>query len=78
MASNWELAAARALTVVKTMVEAGLPAERISAASYGEHKPARANDSQEGKAANRRIEIVVVPDLSSLPGFDELKRASAG
>ncbi len=76
--SNWELAAARALTVVKTMVEAGLPAERISAAAYGEHKPARPNDSQEGKAANRRIEIVVVPDLSSLPGFDELKRASAG
>ncbi|HEY3445594.1 MAG TPA: OmpA family protein [Myxococcales bacterium] len=74
--TNWDLAAARAITVVRTMVDAGLPADRISAASFGENKPAKANDSPEGKAANRRIEIVVVPDLSSLPGFDELKRVS--
>jgi chemotaxis protein MotB len=74
--SNWELAASRALTVVHTMVEAGMPPDRISAASFGESKPAKANDTPENKAANRRIEIVVVPDLSSLPGFDELQRAS--
>jgi chemotaxis protein MotB len=73
-ASNWELAAARALTVVKTMIDAGLPGGRISAASFGEFKPAWSNDTQEGRGANRRIEIVVVPDLSSLPGFDELKK----
>jgi chemotaxis protein MotB len=75
-ASNWELGAARSITVVKTMVEAGVPADRISAASFGEFKPAKPNDTTEGKASNRRIEIVVVPDLSSLPGFDELKRAA--
>jgi len=75
--SNWELASSRALTVVKTMVEAGLPANRVSAASFGDQKPAAANDSTEGKALNRRIEIVVVPDLSTLPGFDELKKAGA-
>ncbi len=74
--SNWELAASRAITVVKTMVEAGMPAERISGATYGEHKPAKSNETADGKAANRRIEIVVVPDLSSLPGFDELNRVS--
>ncbi len=75
--SNWELAAARAITVLKTMLDAGLPPERISAASYGDSKPAKDNETPEGKAANRRIEIVVVPDLSSLPGFDELNRAAA-
>lgn len=32
------------------------------------------NSSKEGKAANRRIEIVLVPDLSQLPGFDELNK----
>lgn len=74
--SNWELASARALTVLHTMREAGMPANRISAASYGDAMPARANDSPENKAANRRIEIVLVPDLSSLPGFDELQKAS--
>ncbi len=72
--SNWELAAARALTVVKTMTESGMPADRISAASFGDAKPVQANDTPEGKSANRRIEIVVVPDLSSLPGFDELNK----
>ena len=74
--SNWELAAGRALTVMKTMIESGMPAARISAASYGDQRPVKANDTDEGKAANRRIEIVLVPDLSGLPGFDELIKAS--
>jgi chemotaxis protein MotB len=74
--SNWELGSARAITVVKTMVGAGVPPERISGASFGDAKPAKPNDSDEGRSANRRIEIVVVPDLSSLPGFDELNRVS--
>ena len=73
--SNWELASSRALTVLKTMVEAGMPADRVSAASFGDSKPTAANDTPDNKALNRRIEIVVVPDLSTLPGFDELKKA---
>lgn len=71
-ANNWELAAARAISVLKKMVDAGMPETRISAASYGEAKPARPNDTKEGRAANRRVEIVVVPDLSKLPGFEAL------
>ena len=74
--SNWELAAARALNVLKEMVEAGMPAERVSAASFGDSKPAFANDTTEHKASNRRIEVVLVPDLSSLPGFEELSRTA--
>jgi chemotaxis protein MotB len=74
--SNWELAAARAVNVTKAMVGAGMPPERVSAASYAQHRPAQANDTPDGKRANRRIEIVIVPDLSSLPGFDELQKAS--
>ena len=74
--SNWELASARALTVLKAMTDAGMPPERISAASFGDTKPAKGNDTPEDRAANRRIEIVLVPDLSSLPGFDELQRVA--
>lgn len=74
--SNWELASARALTVLKAMTDSGMPPERISAASFGDTKPAKSNDTPEDRAANRRIEIVVVPDLSSLPGFDELQRVA--
>src|SRR5581483_6441427 len=51
--SNWELAAFRATNVVKTMIEAGMPKERISAASYSDTKPIGVNDMPEGKALNR-------------------------
>src|SRR5690606_26894562 len=74
--SNWELAAARAITVVRALREAGVEAERVSAASYGEFRPVATNDQPEGKQANRRIEIVVVADLSQLPGAEALERMS--
>jgi len=76
--SNWELASGRALTVVKTMIQHNMPAARVSAASFGDTSPVTGNDSVAGKALNRRIEIVVVPDLSSLPGYEELQRYSEG
>ena len=72
--SNWELAAARAITVTRAMVESGLAAARVSAASYADGRPVASNDSAEGKAQNRRIDITIVPDLAALPGFDELNR----
>lgn len=71
--SNWYLASARAIQVVETLIAGGLSAERVSAASYSEHQPRVANSSAENKSLNRRIEIIVVPDLSQLPGFDELQ-----
>jgi chemotaxis protein MotB len=74
--SNWELASARSIAVVKTMIENGMAAERVSAASYADTQPVQSNDSVEGRAANRRVAIVVVPDLSSLPGYDELQKMS--
>jgi len=74
-ASNWELASARALGVVRAMTEAGMDGRLLSAASYGEFHPTASNDDDAGRAKNRRIEIVLVPDLSLLPGFEELNRA---
>lgn len=76
--SNWELAAARAITVLKALVDGGLDSSRVSAASFAETRPVAPNDTHEGKALNRRIEIIIVPDLSTLPGFEELKRLGAG
>ena len=76
--SNWQLASERAITVLKVMIEGGVKADHISAASFGENKPVRDNASEDGRRANRRIEIVIVPDLSSLPGFEELKKIEAG
>lgn len=70
--SNWELASARSIGVAKAMIASGVAPERVSAASFSQYRPTATNDSKEGKSANRRIEIVVVPDLSQLPGFEEL------
>jgi chemotaxis protein MotB len=72
--SNWDLGAARAISVVQLLTKSGLAPERVSAASYAEYQPADTNRTTEGRAANRRIEIVVVPDLSSLPGYGELSK----
>jgi chemotaxis protein MotB len=48
----------------------------VSAASFGEFRPVASNAAPEGRAQNRRIEIVLVPDLSKVPGFEELERAA--
>jgi len=75
--SNWELASARSITVVKTLIDGGVWAERVSGTSYGETQPIADNESDESRKKNRRIEIMVVPDLSGLPGYDELSNAVA-
>jgi chemotaxis protein MotB len=72
-ASNWHLGAARAIAVTKLLVGGGLPSHRVSAASFGDTKPIDTNRSTEGRANNRRIEIIIVPDLSQLPGYTELQ-----
>jgi chemotaxis protein MotB len=55
--SNWELSTARALSVVKHLIENGIPAERLAATGYGEHQPLENGVSEEALAKNRRIEL---------------------
>lgn len=76
--SNWYLASGRAIGVVDHLISAGMAASQLSGASYGDQHPVAPNETKEGRSANRRIEIVVVPDLSDLPGFDELTAISEG
>jgi chemotaxis protein MotB len=64
--SNWELSSARALQVVKVLVESGMSSTTLSAAGYGEFDPVAANDSAEQKAKNRRIEITLQPNIDEL------------
>src|SRR6185503_5744068 len=62
--TNWELSAARAITVVRFLEEkAGVPAGRMIASGYGEHRPIASNKTATGRARNRRIEILLTPAL---------------
>lgn len=62
--SNWELAAARSLSVVHLLTEQGVSSEDLSGAGYGEHQPVASNENPEGRRRNRRIEIVMFPNLN--------------
>jgi chemotaxis protein MotB len=59
-ASNWELSAARATTVVRFLEAAGVPPERLAASGRAEHSPVASNDDPEGRRKNRRIEITLI------------------
>jgi len=54
---NWELSAARALSVLKVLLKNGVNPKQLSAAAYGEYHPIASNATPEGRAKNRRVEI---------------------
>jgi|GEM_PF-3972268 len=59
--TNWELSAARANSVVDFFnTEINIPNEKMVAAAFGEYRPVASNKTAEGRAKNRRIEIVVM------------------
>lgn len=60
-ASNWDLAAMRSINVINLLVKkGGLNPAKLAATSYGEYRPIASNASKEGRAQNRRINIVVL------------------
>lgn len=62
-ADNWALSSLRASAVVAILVDAGVDADRIGSVGFGAQRPIAPNDSEEGRASNRRTEIVLVPRL---------------
>jgi len=68
-ASNWELSTARATELIRGFIDRyHLSPERLAAAGYGEHHPVASNDTSEGRARNRRVDIVILaPPVSYLP-----------
>jgi chemotaxis protein MotB len=64
--SNWELSAARAISVVKLLTQDGVDPAVLSAAGYSLYDPVSPNTPGEGQAKNRRIEITLVPNVADL------------
>ena len=63
---NWDLSTARAVEVVRLMVKNGVPQTQLIAAGYGEFDPIASNESAEGRAKNRRLEIVLMPRIENV------------
>ncbi|MGD8568104.1 MAG: OmpA family protein [Gammaproteobacteria bacterium] len=59
--TNWELAGARAASVVRLLEKNGVDSTKLTAVSYGENQPVESNDTAEGRSQNRRIEIRLRP-----------------
>jgi chemotaxis protein MotB len=74
--SNWELSTARAVEVVNFLIANGMKPQQLSAAGFGEFDPVAPNDTPERRSQNRRIEIVLQPNLSDLPSLDNLQAPS--
>jgi chemotaxis protein MotB len=58
-ASNWELSSSRATSVLRELVRDGVSAQRLRAVGYAETRPIESNDTQAGRAANRRVELIM-------------------
>lgn len=74
--SNWELSTSRATEVVEFLVHRNISPRRLSAAGYSEYHPVVPNDSDENRALNRRVDIVIlrsVGELKTTNTYDEEK-----
>jgi len=65
--SNWELSAGRAIAVVRFLQGQGIEPGRLGAAGYAEYQPIASNETPEGRAQNRRIEISLALPPSAIP-----------
>jgi len=63
---NWDLSVKRATAIVRILEDADVSANQITAAGRGEFMPVASNNSKEGKAKNRRIEIILSPNLDEI------------
>jgi chemotaxis protein MotB len=67
--SNWELSSARAGSVVRLLVEQGVPPARLVAIGYADNKAIDTNATPEGRARNRRVNVLI---LNKVDGATEL------
>jgi chemotaxis protein MotB len=65
--SNWDLSAARASRVVEVLIDGGVAPERLSAAGFAEFQPRLPNDSETARAANRRVDVVILNTSTAAP-----------
>ena len=69
--SNWELSTARSTEMIRLLVVSyGFDPERLSASGYGEYHPVASNRTEDGRALNRRVDLVVLGKHEGVPSQD--------
>ena len=64
---NWDLSTARATSILRILTtDYGFDSNRITASGRGQFHPVKTNETAEGRASNRRTEIILSPDLNEL------------
>jgi len=78
-ASNWQLSTARAMTVLNLLISRfGIPPDRLSAAGYAQYHSIASNATPQGRAVNRRVDVVILRnDLQSPPAHPEKIEANS-
>lgn len=61
--SNWELSLARATSVLHYLEGKGIDPRRLQATGYGEYRPVASNEAEAGRQKNRRVEIIILPNI---------------
>jgi len=74
---NWELSTQRAANVVRFLQQNGLDATHLGAAGYAEFQAVAENDSEEHRQQNRRVEIILMPNMGELPDLSTLEAPPA-
>jgi chemotaxis protein MotB len=76
--NNLQLSTSRALNVTEQLIAAGMNPAHLSASGYSEFEPVRENSSEGGRQENRRIEIVLLPNIAEIPAVpDDLGHPAA-
>ena len=76
--SNWELSSARAASVVQFFIEEGLDPARLMAVGYAQYQPIAPNDSDEGRARDRRVVLMISKTGEVRPALKPVDAASLG
>jgi chemotaxis protein MotB len=77
MATNWELSTARATEMVRLLIQHyGFSPQRLSAAGYAQYHPIASNDTLQGRAQNRRVDLVILKEHIVRPSISSVSKSS--
>jgi len=73
---NWDLSVARSISIVRQLIAKGVDPKQLTAAGKAEFAPNTAGDSKEAREANRRSEVMIVPQIGKLYNLSKKKAGS--